>query len=239
MCQSSLFEKTKGDVSLWTKHSRKDFFLKKKKPKQRTATTARILSSLSSHFSLATVHYLSLCLVCLFPFQAISYMLFLNFLLLCTQGWIPATCIIGAVTYFTRLLPLAIPEVLRKRKYMHVLFKDTQITIYGHKGCQGKSRMQALLKKYLYGERILSHTPQSDFALAHRKPVWGSRTQFGKPCTTNTSLASRYFVHCCPGVTHHANLPSWTITRKSKPQATSSHMTSTLLSRWHLATEGL
>jgi len=61
--------------------------------------------------------------------------------------------------------------VLRKRKYMHMLFKDTEITVCEDKVSQGKSRMQALLEKHLDRERVLSHTPQSHFTLAHLKPV--------------------------------------------------------------------
>lgn len=64
---------------------------------------------------------------------------------------------------------------------MHMLFKVIQITIYEDKGSQDKSRMQTLLEKYLDGERVLSHTPQSDFTLAHPKPVSGCRAQFCKP----------------------------------------------------------
>lgn len=52
---------------------------------------------------------------------------------------------------------------------------------------------------------FLSDTPQSIFAL---KPVSGSAAKFSKPYTTNTRLASRYFVHCCPGVTHQIKLLS-------------------------------
>lgn len=50
---------------------------------------------------------------------------------------------------------------------MHTMFKDTQITMYEDKGSQGKSRMQALLEKDLDRERVYSHTPQSNFTLAH------------------------------------------------------------------------
>lgn len=123
---------------------------------------------------------------------------------------------------------------------MHTMFKDTQnfFAMYEDKGSQGKNRMQALLGKDLDRERVYSHTSQSDFTLAHPKPVSGSRAQFCKPCTTNTSLASRYSVCSWPGVTLQVNLPSQAITSESKPQTASSHVTSTLSSRWHLATEG-
>lgn len=144
----------------------------------------------------------------LFPFQAISWMLFLNpLLLLCTQGWIPAPCVVGAVTS-CKVLSTSFTWSAQKKEVC-AMFKDTQITImYEDKGSQGKSRMQALLEKDLERERVYSHTPQSDFTLAHPKPVSGSRAQFCKPCTTNTSLASRYSVCCWPGVTLQVNLPS-------------------------------
>lgn len=138
--KAHFLKKTKGSVSFWMKHSREDytfFFLFNRENSNHCPTFLPFPHS-TLQISKCFHH---LCLICLFPFQAISWMLFLNPLLLKDESLQLALLVLQ---HPTRLLPLALPEVLRRRKCMHTLFKDTQISMYEDKGSQGKSRMQAI-----------------------------------------------------------------------------------------------
>lgn len=181
MCQSSLFYKTKGNASLWTKCSREDYtllFFQQPLPP--------VLPFPHSPFSLAnasapslSAHYLAFSLSSYYFPHAIFVGILCCFLH-SDESQLPASWVLW---HPVASLVLALLEVPRKRKYMHMLIKDTKKSLLLYTKTR-KSRVWALQKKYLKGGKGLSHNLHSNFALACPKP--GSRAQFFKPHTTLT-----------------------------------------------------
>lgn len=128
-------KKTESSVSLWMEHSREDYTFLFFSNRENSNHCPTFLPFPHSTLQISKCFH-HLCLICLFPFQAISWMLFLNpLLLLCTQGWIPATCIVGAVTSYKVTSTSFTWSAQKKEVHAHTVSRHTNYYVWR----QGKS----------------------------------------------------------------------------------------------------